>query len=248
MGPVRAVVAALLLVFAPPFPVLGLALPLLVPPFPVLGLVLPPLHRPQLLSQTCPSGIHDSLQVPHSTHCEHGMSGLSGLRLSVHSATWVVELEAASVPPEAVPLVRDDVEDVFPPLVVVAVEELRLEVPPEPPEDLLVEVEDEVLVSFDAPPESSSVVELGLPVPPFVLDVLVPPAVEPPRLFADERDWELVEPREESVERVPVVAPPFGTLADSVPGCRSCVQASAMERATSAAIPADTILIRGSSC
>lgn len=166
----------------------------------------------------------------------------------MHSAAWVVELEAARVPPEAVPLVRDEVDDVFPPLVAVAEEEPRLEdeVPPEPPDDFLVEVEEDVLVSLDAPPESSS--ELGFVVPPLEFDVLEPPAVEPPRLFADERDWELVEPREESVERVPVVAPPFGTLADSVPGCRSCEQANAMEKATTAAIPTNTILIRGSSC
>lgn len=194
VGPVRAVVAALLSV-EPPTPVTGFVLPVLVPPAPVLGLALPPpLQRPQLLSQTWPSGIQDSLQVPHWTHCEHGTSGLSGFKASVHSDAFVVELDASTAPPEDVLAPRDDVEDeVLPPFATLVEDEPREDVVP--PDCLIDRVVDE-LDSFEVPPKpsSSSVVERELATPPLDADVLVPPTPEPPRLFAEERDCELVDP------------------------------------------------------
>ncbi|HMA92916.1 MAG TPA: hypothetical protein VKP30_09525 [Polyangiaceae bacterium] len=195
VGPVRAVVAVLLLL-APPTPVTGLVLPLFDPPAPVLGLVLPPpLQRPQLLSQTWPSGIQDSLQVPHSTHCEHGTSGLSGFRASVHSGAFVVELDASTAPPEDVLAPRDDVEDeLLPPFASVVEDEPRLEdvVPP----DCLIDRVVEELDSLEVPPKlsSSSVVAREFGTPPLDADIFVPPTPEPPRPFAEERDCELVEP------------------------------------------------------
>lgn len=61
-----------------------------VPPHELAGpttMVVSSVQRPQLLLQTLRSIIHDSSQVPHSTHCEQGRSGRSSLMSSVQGTT-----------------------------------------------------------------------------------------------------------------------------------------------------------------
>ncbi len=118
-------------VFAvPPLPVF--------PPLPDAGLAVPPPQRPQLRSQTCPSGIQDSLQVPQATHCEQGTSGLSGFTLSVHSSAGGLPPEPDTLPPELDTLPPEP--DTLPPELDTLPPELDT-LPPEldtlPPEDCL---------------------------------------------------------------------------------------------------------------